>query len=106
MRRRLFGAGSILAVPVSLFVAGWLLPRPEPWIPQSGISPWRMAAIAAVLAVGVAAALVLGRLGRRDTRRPGPATAEPEPVRLLVLGWPLPPPRWRTRTAPGDPSDP
>jgi hypothetical protein len=100
VKARLLGASWIIAFPIAGVIAGWLVPRHEPWASSAGVSAGRLAVIASVLAVGALASLILRVLHRR-ARTPSMPAEAPEPVRWLIMGWPLPLPKWRTRTAPG-----
>ncbi len=93
--RRSIDALALLAFPVSVVIAGWLYPRADP---VTGANPdGRLALMIAIVLVGAAASVALAIVRRRLRRRDSNAL-EPEPMGWLVTGWPLPLPRWRSRT--------
>jgi hypothetical protein len=97
MSRRLIDAFALLAFPLSVYVAGWLLPRSDPL--DGGITGAPVALMIATIALGAATSVALAIAGRRIGRA-RPRHEEPETVRWLIMGWPLPMPKWRTRTGP------
>ncbi len=96
MLRRLLDALALLAFPVSLYVAGCWLPRADP-LQRGADAP--VALMVATVAFGAVISITLA-IARRRMRIARPSHEAPETVRWLIMGWPLPMPKWRTRTAP------
>jgi hypothetical protein len=96
MLRRTVDALALLAFPVSVFVAGWLYPRSDPVGGATG-SDGPYALMIGIVLVGASVSTALAVV-RRQLRRRGANGAERQAMGWLVTGWPLPLPRWRSRT--------
>jgi hypothetical protein len=94
MLRRSIDALALAVFPASVLVAGWLYPRTDPvsGTPPNGRTPWMVA----IVVVGAVTSIVLAVVRRRLRIRG--RGAEPEAMGWLISGWPLPLPRWRSRT--------
>jgi hypothetical protein len=94
MVRRSIDALALAVFPASVLVAGWLYPHTDPVTgpPPNGRTPWMVAIVVA----GAVTSVVLA-VARRRLRIRGRG-AEPEAMGWLISGWPLPLPRWRSRT--------